>query len=293
MQRRVTHRLRLIVVAGLLAVPAAMSQTTPNPKAKPMMPTDLDRLIQSKNWGAVELCTKSGPALTPALDRYLRSSDEVVRLLAVDCVGAAGGPEAPPLLIRALADSNEQVRNDAINALSRNLPAGHETELLAAWDANRTRDTYVRQQIPMILGLLQANSRIAELKARLNADPRQDVRDGLIAGLAKLRDAHARASFGAMLRDARGKRTAELIELVQYLDEPWVIPYLAPVLERRDLAIDLSTHRKQVRRRECDLAVDEVVRISKRQFSFSIDPTGQYKDPQIEEVLRYAQAQPR
>jgi hypothetical protein len=283
-------RIWLTLAAGFLALSTAASQTIPNKEAKSMMATDLDRLIQAKNWSAVQLCSQSGPALVPALDPYLRSPDEVVRLLAVDCIGAAGGPQAPPLLVRALADSNEQVRNDAVNALHQNLPVGHERELLVAWDGNRTRDTYVRQQIPMILGLMHANNRVADLKVRLNADPRQDVRDGVLAGLAKLGDAPARSSFGALLRDARGKRTAELMELVRYLDEPWVIPYLAPVLERRNIAVDLSTHRKQLRRRECDLAVDEVVRISKAPFSFPIDATGQYSDPQIEEALRYARA---
>ena len=258
-----------------------------------MTPTDLDRLIKTRNWSAVQLSGQSGPSIVPALEPYLQNSDEVIRLLAVDCIGAAGGPQAPRLLIRALADTNEQVRNDAVNALHHNLQPGHESELLAAWDANRARDTYLRQQIPMILGLMHANQRIADLKARLGADPRQDVKDGIIAALAKLGDAPSRDTFGVMLRDARGKRTADLIELVKYLDEPWVIPYLVPVLQRRDIAIDLSTHRKQLMRRECDLAVDEVIRISKAHFSFAVDTTAQYSEAQINEVLRYAQAQPR
>jgi hypothetical protein len=225
MQREFANRMWLVMVASLLALSGAANQTTPNTKAKPMTPIDLDRLMQTKNWSAVQLATQSGPSIVPALDPYLRSPDEVVRLLAVDCLGAAGGPQAARFLIGALADPNEQVRNDAVNGLHNHLPAGHEGELLAAWDANRTRDTYVRQQIPMILGLLRASTRISDLKARLSADPRQDVKDGIIAGLAKLGDVPSRATFGAMLRDARGKRAAELIELVKYLDEARAITY--------------------------------------------------------------------
>jgi hypothetical protein len=93
-----------------------------------------------------------------------------------------------------------------------------------------------------------------------------------------------------MLRDARGKRTGDLMEYVRYEDEPWVIPLLVPPLERRDVAISLSTHRRELVRRECDLAVDEVIRISKARFSFGIDPAAQYREEQITEVLRYGQA---
>ena len=197
----------------------------------------------------------------------------------------------PDLLIRALADSNEQVRINAINALHAHPPKGRETTLLEAFDADRTRDGFVRQQIPMILGRMAALSTIPDLRRRLGVERRQDIKDGLIAGLAKMADQPARAEFGEMLREARGERTAELMEYVRYLDEPWVIPLLVPVLQRRDIAVDLSTHRKTLRRRECDLAVDEVLRLSKARFSFELDEIAQYTDAQIEEVLRYAQAQ--
>ncbi|HYS26108.1 MAG TPA: hypothetical protein VEP46_10910 [Vicinamibacterales bacterium] len=59
------------------------------------------------------------------------------------------------------------------------------------------------------------------------------------------------------------------------------------------MAADLSTHRRELKRRECDVAADEVMRISKARFSFPINQAGQYSDAQIAEVLRYALAQPR
>jgi HEAT repeat protein len=258
-----------------------------------MTAAELDHLFTTKSSKVVEISRQSGPAIVPQVEPYLRNPDYEVRGLAVECIGAAGGPRAPQLLIHALGDANEYVRINAVNALYDHLPVGQEATLFAAWDANRTRDGYVRQQIPLIIGLMKAHQRIGDLKTRLSADSRQEVRDGVIAGMAKLGDPAARTSFGAMLRDARGKRTAELIEFVKYEDEPWVIPLLVPVLERHDIAADLSTHRTQVMRRECDLAVDEVIRISKARFSFGIESFAQYRPEQIDEVLRYAQAQAR
>ena len=258
-----------------------------------MTSAEFDQLMKSKDWSAVEVARQGGPGIVPALSRYLQSPDHVIRLLAVDCIAAAGGPEASGLLIHSLADSNEQVRANAANGLHRVLPFGHELQLIEAWDRSDTRDGYVRQQIPMILGRMKSVQLIGALQAREAADPRPDVRDGVIAGLAKLGDVAARRKFGEMLRDARGTRTADLIEFVKYEDEPWVIPLLIPVLDRRDMAVDLSTHRREIHRRECDLAVDQIVRISKARFMFAIDEVGQYTEPQIAEARRYAEAQSR
>jgi HEAT repeat protein len=258
-----------------------------------MTTAEFDQLFRTKNPKVVEFSQQAGPSIVSHIEPYLRDPDHVVRLLAVNSIAAAGGPQAPQLLIRALGDANEQVRDNAVNALHGHLPTGQEAALLAAWDSNHTRDGYVRQQIPMVVGRMQAPQRVADLKSRMAADPREEVKDGIVAGMAKLGDTDARAALGDMLRKARGKRTAELIEFVKYEDEPWVIPLLVPVLQRRDIALILSTHVVTIQRRECDLAADEVIRISKARFSFGIDPLAQYRQEQIDEVLRYAQAQPR
>jgi HEAT repeat protein len=258
-----------------------------------MTPAEFDQLFRAKNPKVVEYAQQAGPPIVSQIEPYLRDGDYVIRLLAVNSVAAAGGTQAPQLLIHALGDSNEQVRDNAVNALHQRLPLGQERALLAAWDANQTRDGYVRQQIPMVLGRMREAPEIAQLKARLARDPRQEVKDGVIAGMAKLGEPSARMTLGEMLRDARGTRTAELIEFVKYEDEPWVIPLLVPVLQRRDIALRIPTHVVTIQRRECDLAVDEVIRISKARFSFEVESTAQYSEAQINEVLRYAQVQPR
>ena len=255
-----------------------------------MTSAEFDHLFKTKDWSAVEACQRAGPAAIPAIEPYLRNPDEVIRLLGVDCVAAAGGTQAPGILIRALIDGNEQVRNNAVNALHKHLPIGQESALLTVWEANHTRDGYVRQQIPMILGRMPVQAKIHEIKARTASDKRQEVNDGAIAGAAKLGDAESRAHFARLLNEARGKRTAELIELVKYLDDPWVIRPLAPVLTRKEMAVDLSTHRREIHRRECDIAADEIMRIGKARFTFAPNPLAQYSDQQLGEVYQYAQS---
>lgn len=258
-----------------------------------MADPELDQLFRTRNPRAIQVSQKSGPSIVPQIEPYLRDPDHTIRLLAVNSIAAAGGPKAPQLLVQALADANEQVRDNAVNALHNHLPSGQESTLVAAWDANQARDGYVRQQIPMVLGRMPAGGLVDELRARLHADSRREVQDGLIAGMAKLRDASARGTFGEMLRDARGTRTADLMQFVEYEDEPWVLPLLVPVLDRRDIAYRSTTHVAQYERRECDLAVDEVLRISRARFSFALDSMKQYTDREIEEARRYAEAQPR
>ncbi len=257
-----------------------------------MTNAEFDHLFRAKNPKVIEYAKQAGPSIVPQIEPFLHDADYVIRLLAVNSVAAAGGPQAPQLLIQALGDGNEQVRDNAVNALHEHLPVGQEAALLRVWDANRTRDGYVRQQIPMVVGRMHQAPEVEQLKTRLSRDPRQEVKDGVIAGMAKLGDPAARATLGEMLRDARGTRTAELVEFVKYEDEPWVIPLLVPVLQRRDIALRISTHVVVIERRECDLAADEVIRISKARFSFTVDTMAQYSDAQINDVLRYAQAQP-
>jgi hypothetical protein len=284
--------MQLWYVHWVLFAALAAPQDSPPKKAVTMTTPELDQLFRAKNPRVIQMSQQSGPSIVPEIEPYLHNADYVIRLLAVNSIAAAGGPQAPQLLIEALGDSNEQVRDNAVNALHDHLPVGQERGLIAAWDANRTRDGYVRQQIPMVLGRMP-DATAEVLRVRLNADQRREVHDGLISGMAKLHDADARKTFGEMLRDARGTRTADLMNFVEYEDEPWVIPLLVPVLQRRDIAYRSSTHVAKYVRRECDLAVDEVIRISKAHFSFEPNPMAQYTDQQINEVLRYAEAQAR
>jgi len=256
-----------------------------------MSAADIAQLFLAKDPQVIEEARTAGPAAIAAIEPHLRNADYVVRLLAVQAIGAAGGPQAPPLLIRALADPNEQVRDNAVNALHERLPTGQQAALLDAWDKNQTRDGYVRQQIPMVVGRLQDRSAIDSWRLRLLRDGRQQVKDGVIAGLAKLGDEPSRTDLGELLRDARDKRTAEVMELAIYENEPWVIPKLVPVLQRRGIAVRIATHIKTIERRECDLAVDAVLQISRRPFSFPLSTGGQYTDAQINEVLAFARAQ--
>src|ERR1051325_9370899 len=104
----------LVMMCGCAAAPQK-DGSGKNEEGKVM--ADMNEMSKNKDWAAVDAAKSAGPALIATVEPYLKNPDEVIRLLAVDCIAAAGGPAAPDLLIRALDDRNEQVRGNAINGL--------------------------------------------------------------------------------------------------------------------------------------------------------------------------------
>jgi hypothetical protein len=249
--------------------------------------------IKRKDWRAVQSARASGPAVVPELEPFCTDKDMVVRALAVDCLAAAGGPRAQELMIKALLDPSEQVRIAAVNGLHAHPPAGKQAELLGAWDkAGDQRDGFVRQQTPLIIGRLGKPETAEEIRRRRLLEQRDFVQDGMLAGMARLADPAARKEVGRNLRDAFGKRIAEFMPFVTYLDDEWTLPYLLPVLDHREEALELSTHIVSFKRRGVDLAIDEVLRLKPKQFAIERDTTGNYTDAQIKEVRAFLAALP-
>src|ERR1700676_1881392 len=105
--------MRLYFAPWILLTALAAGQTSSRTKALTMTPADFDQLFRAKNPKVVEYSQQAGPPIVPHIEPHLRDADYVIRLLAVNSIAAAGGPQAPQLLMHALGDSNEQVRDNA------------------------------------------------------------------------------------------------------------------------------------------------------------------------------------
>jgi hypothetical protein len=285
--RGVVIRMAVTALLACLLVGGAGRTTTEAKEGgrRPMSSEKLAEMIKKGDASAAETARQIGPAAVEVAEPFLRDPNREVRLKAVDSIRAAGGPKAPELLIRALGDSDEQVRINAVNGLQQNLPNGREKLLLSVWD--ETKDPFLRQQIPRVIGRLESRDAIPPLKKRLAGFEEGRIHDGLIAALSKLGDEESRARFAVLLQEARGERVAEMMGYVEYIDDPWLLPYLRPVMDRKEPALVIGTHVKTVIRRGCDLATDEVIRISGAKFSFAPDPGAQYTDEQLAEIKRY------
>ena len=291
----ITTFICIIIFSGCSSKPLVLKKPPEDIKEPQTMTADgLKTLLSQHNWNAVQVAKSMGPGSSSTLKPYLDHEDELIRLLAVDCIVAADGSEAISLLIYALEDTNEQVRINSVNGLHKHLPSGQELKLLEIWD--KTRDIYLKQQIPIIIGRLSNPDMIPHLNQRLarnQVEDNQEIHDGIIVGLAKLGDTQAQNRYGKLLSEARGERIKDLIDLEQFLDEPWVISLLLPVLDRKEKAIDLSSHRTTLIRRGCDLAIDEVIRISGHPFSFKLSSSSQYSEAQIAEVIKFVEKFPK
>lgn len=223
-----------------------------------MTDPDLKTLLEAADWAAVERARAQGEAALEVAAPLLRHEDMERRLLVIDVARAVGGRKAAELLVAALEDGNRQVRASAVNALlglDAKALAGLEPRVMQTWE--RSACPTVRRSAPMIIGRIEGGKASYVRQRLADHDP---VTDGLVVSLAKLGDLPARRRFARMLEAARGKRAKELGELLPYLDQPFVLPHLRPLLDRVETAEVLSTHAKDTIRRACDFAMDEVVR---------------------------------
>jgi hypothetical protein len=243
----------------------------------------IESLVLAGDWDAVER-VRGDPRMVETLKPFLTHDDDIVRLLAVDAISAAGGPGAVDPLLGALADDNEKVAVNAASGL-RALPLdGRAPSILAAYD--KAWNPFVRREVALLLGRCAGDAEREALRTRRDAAS-GGLREAWTAALGRLGDLDAREEFARLLREARGERIRDLVELVRYVDQRWVLPALRPVLERDEIAHDLSTHRTRVVRRGKDLAVDAVLEIGKPELGFRPLPHGQYEPAQVGAVARY------
>jgi len=276
-----------LILAASLGTAAANAQTpvhAPAPTEIHAM-ADLEKLIRQQDWNAVDVAKAEGARCIPRLEPFLTDAEPNIRVLAVDSLGAIGGPRAQELLVRALSDRYEQVRANALAALHDNPPTGRETELGQAFDRT-TKDPFARQQIAMILGRLPGPAALGELTNRVNSDPSIEVQDGIVSGRAKLGDTEGREQFAVLLRDARGLRAGQFMDFIRYEDDAWILPLLSLWIDRKEVAQRLSTHVSAVERRTCDLAVDETLRLTANKQAFTVKPkpAAQYTDAELREI---------
>lgn len=278
----------LAICLGACGAPGVEARTQPPTPTENHPVADLEKLIRQQDWIAVDVAKAEGPKSIPRIEPFLADKEPNIRVLAVDCLGAIGGPRAQELLVRALDDRYEQVRANALSALHDNPPVGREKELAKVFDRT-TKDPFVRQQIPMILGRLPGPDALGEIINRANTDPTPDVQDGIISGRAKLDDKTGREQFAKLVRDASGLRAGRFMDFIRYENDQWILPLMSLWIDRRETAQRLSTHVSAVERRTCDLAVDETLRLTagKKEFSFKPKPAAQYKDAEIKEVREY------
>lgn len=247
---------------------------------------NLQRLIALRNWQAVEVARKAGPSATATAGEAISNPDSEIRFIALNCVLAAGGPEASRHLLKALTDDDEQIRATAAKALLDHPPKGLEAEAVAIWQ--RQPDPTVRYYLALSLGLTGDLSRLT-LKGYLTSlppDQPASTRDSLIGALVRQKDVDGKRAMKGILLEARGNRVAQVLEVFRYVDDAAHLKMLRPLLDRQEDAVDLSNHAIEFKRRACDLAVDEVARLAPGKLSFPRDTAKRYTPMEVSEAAK-------
>lgn len=230
---------------------------------------DLTKLLVADDSAAIELTRKTGEAALATLEAHLEHQDPDVRFLVVECLVALRTPAALRLLPPRIEDSSLDVRLEAVNALLDHGPvAGMGPELAALFD--RTSDGFIRRQLALVLGGLEARESGSRLSGRLVTNDL--AQDGLLAALARQGDPTARVRFAQLLREAEGLRVVEVLALFRYMGRADYTPDLLPLIEREEVVQNLSNDLTKIERRACDVALDEFLRLRPDEFAWGLRP---------------------
>jgi hypothetical protein len=249
------------------------------------MPNGIYEQIKKKDYGAQATTVRLGAAASPLIRPLAADPDREVRLLAFVCLDLAGGPDAIAAAFDGLRDADEQVRSRAVMLLLNHPPKAQERQLLAAFRASK--DPFIRSRLPLVAGRLAPEISARNWLVLLSLDTDADVQHGLRLGLARMGDQASRDWFLQGLKAAHGYDLRSWLEDAEYLDDPWVLPGLAPLLDRTERAMDVMPHDGQNRYlRACDLAAKTIITITRAKVSFPFPRPSQLSSSELEEVKK-------
>jgi HEAT repeat protein/beta-lactamase regulating signal transducer with metallopeptidase domain len=165
-----------------------------------------------------------------ALIEALKDSDKEVRETALSALSRIRDPRVFEPLSTALHDSSPSVREQAAFALGQLRDARAVDPLTAAL---KDQNADVREQAAFALGQLRARSAVAALGAALK-DADADVREQAVFALGQIRDASAIDAIGPALHDANASvREQAAFALGQIRDRRAVEPLISVLKDEK------------------------------------------------------------
>ncbi|MEZ6234616.1 MAG: hypothetical protein R3B68_10540 [Phycisphaerales bacterium] len=204
----------------------------------------------------------------PTLTSLMGDESPDARLGALSCFDALGGEAAQAAALKALTDPDAQVASRAAALLNNHPPAGKGPELLAAF--RRVRNQEVRPQIAIAAGRLapDLNPDIDPAPWVALMTPAEPSRDALLAATARMGNADSRKEFLERLPAVTESSAEQWIDWAVYMDNPWVLPGLGPLLSRQETVYTVDPDFEPVDVRICDLAAYAVFAITKPNVDF-------------------------
>ena len=254
---------------------------------------ELIKQVQAKNPAATILAKQIGRSANEQLIQQTRAGDGEVREIALLCLNETGGEDAALAFADRLNDTDSQARAAAVRGLHKYPDPATYPAVLAAFD--RSNFTYVRQQIPLIIGRMAHGTHIKDLRERLLNEHNADAREGLVVALAKLGDAEQQHAFILSLHASKDQVRARYIGYCEYIHAGWLLKPLEPLLDDKSAMLRVGVDARPDlidSLRTCDLVVKLVAEISNHRFTFATDHGQNYSESQLAEVRHFLNSTP-
>jgi hypothetical protein len=280
----------LLALLCLLALAQPATPPTPPhpaPQETSMTPETLAAQVRAGGSDAVATAAKMGPSAVPTLQTLAKDKDPDVRLVTMRCFDAVGTDAAIDAALAALTDQDSQVASRAAVVLHHHPPKGRGTDLIGAFGA--AKDAAVRTEIPKVAGRVPTDADTKVWVTILPTVKDDQVRDGVLTGLAKMGHQPSREWFLGKLAAADGHQARPWLEAAEYMDDAWVLPTLAKLLDRRSAVYTVAPDIKPEDVRVCDLAAYVIFKITKAKVEFPV-AKGRYNDVQLDAARAAAQS---
>jgi HEAT repeat protein len=254
---------------------------------------ELVRRVRAKDYAAQDLAKQVGPAATQELAALTRDDDDIVRMIAVYCLDAIGGPGVAPALVRALYDEELHVQAAAMRGLARHADASVQRDLFDAYDA--ISEPELRRDIALAIGRMGPAAQQEELRARWKDATSPEAAEGAVVALARLDDPEAKKELEERLSGSRGRARKRYLDHAEYVHAPWLLKPLGKILDDKTPVLRIGVDGRPElidSLRACDLAVNLIAEISGKTFSFPIALAENYADEKLAEVRAYVDALP-
>lgn len=256
--------------------------------------SDLTTAVLNGDLQARDIARGEGLAAVPVLQQLLANPDPWVRIVAVRALGEIPQPQALGVLLLTATDEDGMVAREAIEQLERYPDRLDVKHLIAALE--RAQDPNARRRLSLYLGRTALTDEdLAKLAALCQRERIEEAKVGCLAALARTGNPDAEAAFKRRVNASSGRERVEVIHLLEYIGQRWVIETLTGWLDDKDnalfLNLDILPDEPQFMR-VCDLAANAIIRMTRAPVSFVRDMPTNYSTAQLDEVRRIARSIP-
>jgi hypothetical protein len=259
----------------------------PQSKERDMDLQTLVNQVKEKRPESQGTASRLGQKATAALVPLADDPDPEVRHMALICLGITGGSQASGVALKKLKDEDGQVVAQALQVLYKHPPVNLEKELLEAYEA--AKEASVREDLPLIAGRLAPNIDPGPWKALWENETNEEIKNNLLIALSRMGDKQARQDFVQKMVSSKGLETVKWIDHCKYMEDPWIVPHMLPLLNRQEIVTFLTPDLKNKRpMRIVDFIVPAIVELTGAKVGFPIKRTDPFTSEEIEQVRRIA-----